>query len=656
MADAAATLGADQPVSTIEKAEEWCRRLTRPIAFIGVLGMLIVAAATVVDVLLRWLFNSPLPALNEVVAMTFAVAISACMTAGMANGVNIKVDLLARWLTGRLAAWLDVFGGVLLLLYFALLTWHIHQYAGQLAAQGRGTVMLGLPQAPFIYGAAYLLGLASLVQVVMVLGNIRRAVVRAGKYAGQDAPAAATAVSVAIAIAILGTLVYGAFNFDDVAAWSQNHLSSAVGLAFVMLWVLMLGLVPLAAVLGLVGLVGSATVIGFPPALSAFATEATGFLTNSQVATLPLFLMMGSFAAQSGMAGDLYNLAHATLGRFRGGLGLATVAGCAGFGVLTSSSVATATLIGKVSIPEMRARGYSAGFSTGCVAAGGTLGALVPPSAPLVLFALLTEVSVGRLFIAAFGPAFLAVILYFTAIYTTIRLTPGATPPSDKRSGQEVLSAIWRCRAVGLVFFLVMGGLYFGVFTDTEAAAVGAFTCFVIALMRGALSGGRFWQVMAETTFVTAMIYALIFGANTFAFFVAVTALAQNVVDFFGAVSWDAWVIIAVLLVGYLILGSIMDSFAVMVITVPIITPLILNLNYDLIWWGVVMLCMVETGLITPPLGLNVFVLKSITPDVSIWTTYRGVMPFVLADIVKVSLLVAFPGISLWLVNTMMTQ
>jgi tripartite ATP-independent transporter DctM subunit len=658
MADHAAAVELrDESATSIERLEELCRKLTRPIAFVGVLGMLIVAGATVVDVLLRWLFNSPLPALNEVVSMTFAVAISACMTSGMATGVNLKIDLLARWMTGRLAAWLDVFGAVLLLTFFGLLTWQINVYAGQLAEQGRGTVMLGIPQAPFVYGASFLLGLACVVQVVMVAGAIERAIKRTGKYAEQEAPLAMTLIVLAVVTAIFGIALYCAFNFGEAQGWATKNLDSLVTYAFILMWVFMLGLVPLAAVMGLCGLVGAAFIIGFSPALSAFATEATGFLTNSQVATLPLFLMMGSFAAQADMASDLYEFAHVLLGRFRGGLALATIGGCAGFGMLTSSSIATASLIGKVSIPEMRQRGYSPALATGTVAAGGTLGAIVPPgSGPLVVFALLTEASVGRLFIASMGPAVLCVVLYFLTVWLYVRLSPNSAPMTSHAQSGDLLKAFWRCRTTWVVFCLVMGGLYFGVFTDTESAAVGAFSCFAIAAWRGKLGKGRFWEVMSETTAVTAMIYGLIFGANTFSFFVAVSALAQSVVGFFAALQWEPWMILAILLVGYLILGSLMESFAVMVITVPIITPLILDLGYDLIWWGVIQLCMVETGLMTPPLGLNVFVLKSMTPDVPIWTTYKGVLPFVAADIVKAALLIAFPGIALWLVDTMMTQ
>jgi len=567
MTDIARPALAASEATNIGRAEKWCARWTQPLAFLGVIGMLIAAGATVLDVLLRWLFNSPLPALNEVIAMTFCVAVSATIPSGIATNVNLKVDILAKWMTGRLAAWLDAFGGIMLLIFFSLLAWQIAVYAGQLAEQGRGTVMLGLPQAPFVFGASILIGIGCLVQVVMAAGSIERAILSGSKYQGQESPMVMTVIVITTVLVLVVGALYIAFNLPSVSLWAQRHVGTEVFWAFVMMWVLMLLLVPIAALMGLTGLVGAALLIGFPPALSAFATEAEGFLTNSQIATLPLFLMMGSFAAVSDMATDLYDLAHVVLGRFRGGLALATIGGCAGFGALTSSSIATAALIGKVAIPEMRRRGYSPALSTGVCAAGGTLGPLVPPgSGPLIVFALLTEASVGRLFIASVGPAILAVILYFGTVWLYIRIAPKSAPvrepDSARKSFSEMLRVLWRCKAVIIVFFLVMGGLFLGVFTDTESAAVGAFACFIIAVARGKLGGGRFWEVMAETTATTAMIYGLIFGAQTFSFFVAVSALAQNVTAWFGELNWAREWVMALLLVGFLALGSLMESFA----------------------------------------------------------------------------------------------
>jgi tripartite ATP-independent transporter DctM subunit len=639
-----------------DRLEKLCVTYTQPLAFVGVVGMLVAAGATVCDVLLRWLFNSPLPALNEVVSMLFAVAISATLPAGVANGVNLKIDLLARFMTKKVAAACNAIGDLLLLTFFALLTWQIEIYAHQLADQGRGTVMLGLPQAPFIYGASVLFAVTCLVQLVFTVSAIHKAIVLPGPQTDEEKHPIFSTLTVISALAVAGLLIWGLIDFPTVSSWSQSHVGLEVTYAFVVMWILMFGQVPLAAIMGLVGLGGAALLIGYTPALSAFATEAEGFLTNSQVATLPLFLMMGSFAAVADLASDLYDLAHTVLGRFRGGLALATVAGCAGFGALTSSSIATASLIGKVALPEMRSRGYSPALSTGCCAAGGTLGALVPPSGPLIVFALLTEASVGQLFIAAFGPAVLAVLMYFLTIWLYVRLSPRSAPAVSHMRAADLGRMLWRCRAVIALFLTVMGGLYLGVFTDTESAAVGAFGAFAIAALRGKLGGGAFWRVMGEVTAVTAMIYGIIFGAQTFSFYVAVSALTQSATAWVESLQWSNGWVILMLMVFYLLLGSLMESFAVMVITVPIVTPLILHMGYDIVWWGLIQLSVVETGLIHPPFGINVFVLKSMSPDIPIWTIYKGVLPFVAADLVKLALMVIFPWISLFLVHNMVTQ
>jgi tripartite ATP-independent transporter DctM subunit len=416
----------------------------------------------------------------------------------------------------------------------------------------------------------------------------------------------------------------------------------------------MLAQVPLAAVMGLTGLVGSAMFINFAPAFSTFATEATGFLTNSQVATLPLFLMMGSFAAVSGMSDDMYRLGHVLLSRRRGGLALATIGGCAGFGALTGSSLATAATIGRVAIPEMQARGYSPALATGCCAAGGTLGPIVPPgSGPIIVYALLTEASIGQLFVASVGPAILTILFYFIVVMIYVRVAPGSAPATREREPGELRKVARDCIPVGILFFAVMGGLYLGVFTDTESAAVGAVGAFIFAAWRGKLGRGAFWAVMAETTATTAMVYGLIFGAQMFSFFVGVSTLAQAATAFVASLHWPGLAVMFVILLGYLLLGSLMEAFAVMVITVPIVTPLVLSLGYDLVWWGIIMLIVVEVGMIHPPLGLNVFVLKSILPDVPLWTIYKGVLPFCAADILKLILMVLIPAITLWLPSTM---
>jgi C4-dicarboxylate transporter DctM subunit len=266
---------------------------------------------------------------------------------------------------------------------------------------------------------------------------------------------------------------------------------------------------------------------------------------------------------------------------------------------------------------------------------------------------LFTETSIGQLFIAALVPAVIAVLFYFVAIGLAVRYTPNAAPSAVCEDRQEVSRALRRSVPVLLLFILVLGGLYTGIFTATESAAVGAFAAFFVALVRGRLGGGAFRRVMVETVQTTAFIYGLIFGALTFAFFMNVTGVPDALVGIVGNMDVAPLVIIAVLLVFYLALGCVMDSFGIMVITLPAVVPLIQDLGYSLIWWGIVMVIVIETGLITPPFGIDMFVLKSVVPDIPITTIYRGVVPFVLSDIVKLALVVVFPALALWLPSTM---
>src|SRR5215470_10009887 len=422
------TLPSD-PSAAADRLEHYCVVLTRPIAFIGVLGMLLAAGVTVIDVLMRWLASTAITALNEITALVFAVAVAACIPAGLAGGVNLKIDILARWLTGRVGAWLDALGALLLFVFFLLLTWRIAVYAESLVAQGRTTLILSWPIAPAMYAVAFLFGIGTLVQAVLTINATRRALIdRAAPQAKQASPVV-TIIVLLVAGVVFALVAFVLFEFAWATRWASQNIGLAVTIAFIVMWLLMLAQVPLAAVMALTGIVGADLFTGFAPAVSAFATEATTFLMNSQIATLPLFLMMGSFAAVSGMSDDMYRLGHVLVSRYRGGLALATIGGCAGFGALTGSSLATAATIGRVAIPEMRSRGYSPALATGCCAAGGTLGPIVPPgSGPIIVYALLTEASIGQLFVASVGPAILTILFYFITVMLYVRIAPSAAP------------------------------------------------------------------------------------------------------------------------------------------------------------------------------------------------------------------------------------
>jgi tripartite ATP-independent transporter DctM subunit len=650
-----------------------CVSLTRRIAFIGVFGMLAVTALEVFDVLARWLWDGSVPGLNEVLAMGLAATIASTFPAGAAGRINLAVDILASRFGARVLLWLRTAGAFFLLIFYVLLAWRLIVYANELTGRGAMTVILQWPQAPFIYAVAGFIALTAVVQGVVALVDLRNALagqtsIAAAGFAdflnSEQATGAAANVpsrilvpAALLAVALTALVAFGAHALAlSIGSDALSH-GAIVGIGlFLLMWALVMLVFPLGAAMALVGLFGSIMLTGSGPALSVLASEPAGFLTNEQVATLPLFLMMGSFAVAGGLSNDIYSLAHKLVGHLRGGLALATIGGCGGFGALTGSSMATAATIGRVALPEMNARGYSLQLATGCVAAGGTLGALVPPSVPLIFYALLTNQSIGVLFIASFVPALLAIALYMLTVLVYTHFVPSSVPPDSSRvSFRELVRAFRDAWEVIALFAMVIGGLYGGVFTATECAAFGAGGTFIVALYRGKLRQGNFIRVMGETTATTAMLYVLIFGAVNFSFFMGLTGAPEIMTDFFANLHLPAVASIFVLLAIYIMLGAVMDSFPVMLITVPIITPFVQNLGYDLVWWGIVMVCVMETGMITPPFGLNVFIMKSIGgSNLPLTTVFKGVMPFVAADLVKLVLLVLFPVIAIWLPKTML--
>lgn len=638
----------------LDRWVSWCNTLTQPIAFIGVLGMLIASGVTVVDVILRYAFASGIVALNEITAMAFTVAVTACIPCGMAQGVSLAVDVLEPRLAPRTAALLKAAGATALFVFLAILAWRMTLFAQMLRTDGRTTQMLSLSYVPFMGGAALMLAIGSVVQIVVAANAWRKAFVVIANPGPKPRSALGFDIAILILLAItVAIAVVCIVNFGAVQRWAQAHTTMTVFIALLLMWAFLMMLIPLAAVLGIMGLVGCALIIGFQPAYSAMVTEMLGFLSNYQIAVLPLFLMMGSFAAASGIADDAYMLAHSGLGRFRGGLAMATIGGCAALGAVTGSSVATAAAVGRVALPEMRARGYSDALSSGSIAAGGTLGNFVPPgSGPLVLFALMTEASIGQLFVASVIPALLVTIAYLICVVVFVRCHPESAPQAVPSKPGEFWAALRRCGPLFTLFVGVLGGMYIGLFTPTEAAAAGAFGAFLTAVWRGKIRPANFWAVMGETTQVTAMVYSLIFGALTFAFFCEVTGIAEQLTRGIRDLGWPPIVLIAMLLGAFIMLGTFMDSYTVMIVTIPIVTPIILASGYDIVWWGIINLFVVEIGAISPPFGLNMFVLKSIG-DVDLGDIFYGSTWFCIAAILTLGLLVIFPQLSLWLPSTM---
>ena len=411
--------------------------------------------------------------------------------------------------------------------------------------------------------------------------------------------------------------------------------------------------VPIGVSMGLAGFVGVGLMLGWNQAIALFGIEPSAIISHSDLAVIPLFLLMGSFAGAAGLSADLYRLSYALVGHWRGGLAMSTIGGCAGFGAVCGSSVATAATMARVALPEMLKRNYQPALATGCIAAGGTLGVLIPPSVIMVLYAVLTEQFVITLFVAAIMPGLVAVVLHFAAIFVYVRVNPEAGPAGKRMPWAErwhVIIGSWSVVVLGVV---VSGGIYTGIFTVAESASVGAIMAFGFTVMRGRLTKRVLWRVLSEAAANTGLIYLIIIGANIFSYFVTLSHMPEYMVGAIQSFGLHPLVVMFLLLLMYLILGSIFDTVAAMVITLPFVFPLIVSLGFDPIWFGVINVMVIEIGMITPPIGMNVFVLHGIARTIPLNTIFRGIRPFLVADLVRLSILTALPGITLWLPNLM---
>lgn len=424
-------------------------------------------------------------------------------------------------------------------------------------------------------------------------------------------------------------------------------LLAILGIAAMFLLILLH--VPLGVAMGLSGIVGFAILGGLMPALSLLASETASTFSSLDLATIPLFILMGGFASAAGLSEDLYRVAYAMVGHRRGGLAVATIGGCAGFGAVCGSSIATTATFGRVALPSMLARGYSPGFSAGTVAAGGTLGILVPPSVIMVIYAVLAQELIITLYVAAIVPSIIAVTLHVVAILIFVRLKPGVAPAGPRLPWSERLAILRQSWAVVVLILVVLGGISFGLFTATEAAAVGAGLAFACAIMRRALTREVLETTLMETASTTGMIYVIIVGAGLFGYFIAVTQSPQALVTLIRDSGLSVGFTLAMMMLLYLVLGAVFDEVAVMVITLPFVLPIIKSWGYDPVWWGIINVVIVELGMLIPPIGMNVFVIYSIAKNVALTDIYRGVAPYVMSNLVRLGLLLSLPALSLWL-------
>ena len=424
-------------------------------------------------------------------------------------------------------------------------------------------------------------------------------------------------------------------------------------LGFVAIFALALLRMPLAFSMGLVGIVGIGLTRGWDPALASTAqvVHETGFAYTLSV--IPLFILMGNFVARAGLAHELFAAAYAFIGHFRGGLAHATVAACAGFGAICGSSIATAATMSKVAYPSMKKMGYSDSLSTGVMAAGGTLGIMIPPSTIMVIYGIITETNIGKLFAAGVIPGILTALLMMAAIAYITSKDPEHAPAGKRSTWPERWAALRGIWGVVLLVIVVLGGIYGGLFTATEGAGFGAAGAFLFALARRRLTWAILVQVLVESARTTAMLFTLLIAATIFANFVNFTSMPNDLKEWITHLGLSPVMIITAMMFIYIVLGTVMEELTMVLLTIPLFFPIVTALGFDPVWFGILIVMIVQIGLISPPVGMNLFVINTLLPKVGLSNIFKGCWPFVAVMIFVLGLLIAFPQISLWLPSLM---
>jgi len=427
-------------------------------------------------------------------------------------------------------------------------------------------------------------------------------------------------------------------------------IAGLIGIAILL--ILLFSGISIGVAMPLVGFGGFAILVGFGPALGIVKTVPYTTFASYDLSVIPLFILMGSFAFAAGMSNDLFNAIYKWIGHFRGGVAQATIVACACFAAISGSSLATAATLGAVALPEMRKYKYDDGLATGAIAAGGSVGILIPPSVILIIYGIITEQSIGKLFLAGFIPGIMETVFYLFTIWYLTYFNPSHGPKGPTTTFRAKVDSLKHVWEVLVLFLVVVGGIYRGWFTPTEAAGIGAFGTFFFALVRGKLTWKVFKDSLVNTCQTSGMLFLIIMGAMIFGYFLSVSNLPSNLASTVGGLAVNRYIILIIILIITLALGCVMDSMAIVLLTIPVFYPMVMDMGFNPIWFGILVVRVTEMGLITPPVGLNVFIIRGIS-GVPIGTIFRGTFPHLVADAIQVAFLIAFPQIILFLPNLM---
>ncbi|MEW6667178.1 MAG: TRAP transporter large permease subunit [Thermodesulfobacteriota bacterium] len=605
----------------------------------GILALMVLLITA--DVVLRYAFNRPIKGSYEVVELMLVVIVYLGLAFVQIKKAHISVNMVTDKLSPRAVSILESATYLLCLGIFVLITWQCAVKAEVLRSDGTTSDLLLIPNYPFmwvvVFGSA-LLGLVFLKDLLKAVGDVIR---------DASNPWFWLAVGAVVVLAVLSLPVW--------LQWLPWSLSKPAfgAMGIVLLVLLLLSGMLIGPVMALIGFLGFAYMVNLDASYALLGTVPFRSASIHSLSTIPLFVLMGTLCFHAELSSDFYHTMRNWMGRLPGGLAMATIGGCAGFAAVSGSSLATAVTMGSIALPEMRRYRYADTLACGAVASGGTIGILIPPSIVFIIYAGLTEESIGKLFMAGFIPGILEAIFYILTIYVLCKVNPDLGPPGPASSFREKVISLKDTWGILVLFLLVIGGIYVGLFTATEAAGVGAFGALLLGFFRRKLTRAKLLNALNDACKNTAMLMLMLMGADIFSYFLTMSQIPFLLSDFVVALPMHKAVTMWAILFVYVILGAIMPVIPAVILTIPIFFPVVTGLGYDPIWFGVIVVMIVEIGQITPPVGINVFALAGVAKDVPLGTIFKGIFPFLVADIVRLVLVFFFPALALCLPSLM---
>ena len=606
----------------------------------GILAIMMFMMA--LDVLLRYLFNRPLSGSLETTQFMMAILVSFGLAYTAMNKGHVTIDFITSKFSSGVQTKLNTINAIFALVMGVLITWNLVAYGHMQQLENITSSVLRTPVSPFIYAVAFGFAILCLAYAYDVFESMVK-VSRTSTWRGW--------------LVLLGTIILLFFLCSIILLNRDSLLAvkpvTAGILGVVLLIVLLFSGQSIGMTMAIVGFLGMAYITGLEPSFASIGSSPYSTVSTYSFSVVPLFILMGAFCFFSGLSSDLYYAVYRWIGHFPGGLAMATIGACAGFAAICGSSVATVATLGTVAYPEMKKYKYDSSLATGCIAAGGGLGVLIPPSIILAIYGIITEQSIGKLFLAGFIPGIIEAIFLIATVYIICKRNPILGPRGEVSTYKERFASLKSTWGVLALFLLVIGGLYAGIFTPTEAAAVGAVGALLFTLMRRKLTWKNFTASLLDTGNTTSMCFLILVGATVLGYFLAVTRVPYELSMLIISLSVSRYVVFGVIFLIYFLLGMVMSSIAMIILTVPIFYPIMMALGFDPIWFGIIVVKVTEIAMITPPVGMNVFVMKGIAKEVPMYTIFRGIVPFLIAEIANVGLLLLFPQITTILPNMM---